>query len=85
MAPIATRISTTSVHMRFASNPDPEEADQWLDFQVPLDNLLVAVSGQAQGLGNPNNQSLGAIRRAALGHVRTVIDAEIHRLSGGGD
>jgi hypothetical protein len=48
-------------------------------------NLLVVDSGQAQGLGNPNNQSLGAIRRAALGYVRTVIDAEILRLLGGGD
>jgi hypothetical protein len=86
MAPIATTISATSVHMRFANNPVPEEADQWLDFQVPLDNLLVvADSGQEQGLGNPNNQSLGAIRRAALGYVRIAIDAEIRRLLGGGD
>ncbi|MGA7384381.1 MAG: hypothetical protein WBW81_06735 [Methylocella sp.] len=79
MKPIATTISPTFVQMRFADNPDPEQASEWLDFQVPLENLKIMDQAEGHAVGNPNNQCLGDIRRAALRYVQALIADEIRR------
>lgn len=81
MAPIATTISPTSVHIRYADNPDSAKAEEWLDFRVPLNGLTLADQNGVHALGNLEHRYLGAIRRAALQYVRELIDAEIRRLS----
>jgi hypothetical protein len=80
MAPIATTISPTSIHMRFADNADPEKAEEWVDFRVPLNALKLADQGGERALGNPDHEYLGVIRRAALQYVQALIAAEIRRL-----
>ncbi len=81
MALIATTISDTTVHMRYADNPDPAKAEGWLDFQVPINALSFADENGEHALGNPNHRYLGTIRVAALRHARGLLDDEIRNLS----
>ncbi|MGO9721645.1 MAG: hypothetical protein ACLPOA_13955 [Methylocella sp.] len=77
MKPVATTISSTTVHMRFADDPNPAQALEWLDFQIPLETLKITDQDGERLVGNPNNQYLGVIRRAALQYVQALIAAEI--------
>jgi len=77
MKPIATTISSTHVYMRFADDCDSEQASEWFEFQVPLESLKITDQDGERLVGNPNNQYLGVIRRAALLCVQALIAAEI--------
>jgi hypothetical protein len=79
---IATTISDTSVHMRYADSHDPMNATQWIDFQVPLAELMLPDDHVEVPLEDPETRYLGAIRLAALRYARKAIDVETRRLSG---
>jgi hypothetical protein len=79
---VETKISETAVHMRYADNPDLAKANQWIDFQVPLDALKFLDHGGERALGNIEERYLGVIRVAALRYAREIIAAETQRLSG---
>ena len=69
---LQTSVSATSIRMRFANDADPTKASQWVDFQVPLDQL---------GLSDLERQLLAELRLAALRHARGVIGDEVRRIS----
>jgi hypothetical protein len=76
---IETKVLASAIHMRFADHVDPEQAKQWIDFQVPLDELI---DPYAQGvkLKGIAARRLGVIQVAALRHMRGIIDEENQRL-----
>ena len=76
---IETTISTTTVHMQMADDADPERAAEWLEFQVPLQGLVI--DAEENKLGDPAIRRLATIQRAALHHVLGAITAEIARLA----
>ncbi len=79
---IETKISKTSVHMRYANNPDPAKATQWIDFQIPIEGLtLPGPSGGDYPLGDHESRFLGSIQQAALRHARELISAETQALA----
>ena len=78
---IETKISKTSVHMRYANNLDPAKATQWIDFQVPFDGLTLPAANGDYPLGDPESRFLGSIQQAALRYVRDVIGAETQGLA----
>jgi hypothetical protein len=79
MTLIDTTISVTTVHMQFANDADPERAMEWLDFQVPLEGLVI--DAEENPLGDPTKRRLATIQRAALHRVLGAITAEIARLA----
>jgi hypothetical protein len=76
---IETKILETTVRMRYADDADPAKASQWIDFQVPLAELL-SPNGRVE-LGDPESRYLAEIRLVALRYVRDAIGAETQRLS----
>jgi hypothetical protein len=77
---VETKISETSIHMRYADDPDAAKASIWIDFQLPLASLKNQ-HNQNELLGDPESQFLAEIRLAALRHVRDAIGGETQRLS----
>jgi hypothetical protein len=85
MKHIETKISETSIRIRYANEPRPEAATEWLEFEVPLAPLgLPTPSGDAAlgSLGSLHTQFLSAIQLAALQYVRDAIGEETQRLEG---
>jgi hypothetical protein len=77
---VETKISETAVHMRYADNPDSAKATAWIDFQVPIADLVVPNSPESP-LGELESHYLAVIRQAALRHAREIIGAETQRLA----
>ena len=80
---VETTISGTGIRMRIADNDNPDEASEWVEFDIPLEPLTVATNSGSQSLGNPGDQYFVVIQEAALRYVRDAIDTEINRLKGG--
>ena len=79
---IETTVTATAVRMRYANSPDPTKATEWLDFQVPMDGLMIPLHQREEPLGDqPDIRLLAEVRLAALRRVRGVIGAETQRLS----
>jgi hypothetical protein len=76
---IETTISETTIRMQYADDPDPEKAQEWLDFQVPLPSLMLP---RSEVLGETRERTLRQVRLAALRYVQDVIAAEIDGLLG---
>lgn len=76
---IETCVAETTVRMRFADNADATKASEWIDFQLPTANLKRESDTR---ISTPALVPLGAIRVAALQHVRDVIDEEIRNAQG---
>jgi hypothetical protein len=74
---IETAITETAVYMRYADDADPEKAEQWIDFQVPLEKLELV----DRPLGDPELQFLAEVRQPALRYVRETVAAETQRLA----
>jgi hypothetical protein len=78
---VKTTISTDSIHVRFADNPDGELAQSWIDFQVPLADDLPHPQrheGSEGGkLGDPTRHYLATVQQAALRYARDAIIEEI--------
>jgi hypothetical protein len=81
---IETSVSEANdnIYMRFADNPDPDEAYEWFEFSIPNGEHLVlpSVTGNFP-LGSLGARPLAAIQLAALHYVQGIIGAEIQRLS----
>jgi hypothetical protein len=82
MTIVQTTISGTTIQMSIADDRDPEKATQWLDFEIPLEPLIIATPHGAQPLGDPGTHPLATIQEAALRYVRDAITVEIRRLGG---
>ena len=84
MKHIETKISETTIRIRYANDPRPEAATEWFEFEVPLAplGLPTPAEGAALGsLGSLHTQDLSSIQLAALGYVRDAIDEETQRLA----
>jgi hypothetical protein len=78
MKVIETTVSETTVHMQLADDPDLEKAAAWIEFEVPLEPLMI---DNLNKLGRPGRRVLAVIQVAALHHARTAINDQIHALS----
>jgi hypothetical protein len=78
---VETKISETTVQMRYADNPDSAKATVWIDFQVPLKDLTLPDADQEYPLGDIEIRYLGSIRQAALRYARELIGEETQRLA----
>jgi hypothetical protein len=76
-----TKILPNGVYMRLADDPDPQKADYWIEFQVPLDDLTLPTAGGDVPLGDEEKRYLGSIRLAALRYAREIIGAETQALA----
>ena len=79
---IETKILPNAVHMRLADDPDPEKAEYWIDFQVPLDALTLGSQAGELALGDIERRYVGSVRLAALRYARDLIGAETQALAG---
>jgi len=83
MTLVQITISGTTIQMSIADDRDPEKATCWLDFEFPLEPLIVAsLGGGTEALGDPGTRPLATIQEAALRYARDAIAAEIRRLGG---
>jgi hypothetical protein len=79
---LETKILNDSIQMRYADNPDPTQAAEWLEFRAKLLGLVHPYSrGGPQPLGNPEEQFVSESELAALRYMRDVIGEETQRLS----
>jgi hypothetical protein len=78
MKHVATMISETAIHVRYADNPDPQKATEWIDTQVTLQHAKMP-SGKL--LKDLEGHYLAGLRLVALLHARDTASAEIQRLS----
>lgn len=76
---VETKISGALIHMRYADNPDNTKATRWIDFQVPISDLMA--SDQRTPLGDVEERYLAETHLAALRNVRELIGAETQRLA----
>jgi hypothetical protein len=77
---IMAKILANALHMRFADHYDPKEAEYWLDFQTPLDDLKIHPGATAEQLGNIQKRFVGSVQLAALNHARDIKNLEINAL-----
>jgi hypothetical protein len=70
---IETAVTETDVYMRYADHRDPEEAEQWLDFQVPLSALKHPYASQPTQLDKLERQDLGIIQWSAIKHIQQIL------------
>lgn len=78
MKHISTTVSETAIHVRYANDPDPAKATEWIDTQVTLPNAKLP-SGTT--LAEPDAHRLAGLRLVALLHARDAASEEIQRLS----
>lgn len=79
---VVTAITETHIRMRYADSHDSAKATQWLEFQLPLAGLDVAVNSTAKiPLGDPELARLVEVHLAALRAARDVIGGETQRYS----
>lgn len=78
---IETKILPNAVHMRLADDPDPEKAEYWIDFQVPLDGLTLGTAAGDMPLGDIERRYVGSVRLAALRYARDLIGEETQTLA----
>ncbi len=76
---IETKVLAAAIHMRFADHDDATKAQQWIDFQLPLDQLQDPLAGEV-ALGEIAARQLGVIQAAALRYARGLIVEESQRL-----
>jgi hypothetical protein len=79
---IETKILPNAVHMRFVDDLDPQKADYWIDFQVPLDDLMLPSPARNEHLPEEVEKwYLGSIRLAALRYALDALVAQTEALT----
>jgi hypothetical protein len=78
---IETKILANAVYMRLADDTDPQKADYWIEFQVPLDELKLAGIAGEEELGEIERRFVGSVRLAALRYARDLLGEETQALS----
>jgi len=81
MKSVKTTILGDAVYMRIADHHDPEETEYWMEFQVPLDDLMLPTAAGEESLGDSERRSLGEIQTAALRYAREQLAEEAHTLA----
>jgi hypothetical protein len=76
---VETTLSDATIRMRYADDPDPTKAVEWIEFRLKIADLQHP-SGRGK-LGKLELQYLGEAHRAALRYVRDVIGDETRRLA----
>jgi hypothetical protein len=79
MEHVQTTIYSGSVHLRYANDADPDQATEWFEAEVPLDDLKHPAAPEA-ALGEPERRYVLEIQAAVLVRVRDAVQAEIQRL-----
>jgi hypothetical protein len=79
---IETKILPNAVYMRLADDHDPQKADYWIEFQVPLDELTLPTSMGDEPLGDAERRFVGSVRLAALRYARDALGEETRALAG---
>ena len=79
MEHVQTTIYSGSVHLRYANDADPDQATEWFEAEVPLDDLKHPAAAET-ALGEPERRYVLEIQAAVLVRVRDAIQAEIQRL-----
>lgn len=79
MKRVETKISETSIRLRYADNADPMKASEWMDFQFSIADLHRPNTG-GTALGHLENRFLEELIGAVLLHAKDAIDAEIRNL-----
>ena len=74
---VETRISGTTIHLRYADTTDPIKATEWVDIRTHLGDLKLP-NGKA--ISEVEFHPVAVVKLAALRHARDAIDAEIERL-----
>jgi hypothetical protein len=72
---VQTGVTPSAIRIRFADFPEPADAKEWIDLQVPVEQLPLRLPQ-----GDLECRSVAEIQVAALQHARGVIAAEIRRL-----
>jgi hypothetical protein len=67
-------ISETSIFLRYANDSDPDNATEWFELEIPLEDLQ-----QPEGA---NVLNLVDAKRAALRRLQGSLAEELQRLSG---
>jgi hypothetical protein len=77
---IETTISGTSILIRYADSPDKAQAKHWIEFCVPLSELIdpATASDPLQPL---EGQYFGSIQVAALRYARNALTDETQAIS----
>jgi hypothetical protein len=77
---ISTTVSGEFVRLRYATDPEPAKAHEWLDFRVRLTAMKNTSGGPDQPIEDRELQHLAELHRGALLQAREIIDSEIQRL-----
>ena len=75
---VETKISETSVRLRYADNADPAKATQWMDFQFPLGDLL---NSEKKPFADLQLEFLVEVQRGVLRQARDLVGAEMKRIA----
>jgi hypothetical protein len=75
---IETTILSNAVYMRLADH----EADYWIEFRVPLNELTLPTAHGDEPLGEEEHRFLGSVRLAALRYARDRLGEETQALAG---
>jgi len=67
---IETRVTSTTIHMWLANDPELHNATEWLEVELPIHSLVLTKGRHA----------LGDLRRAVLRTIREAVDSELDRL-----
>jgi hypothetical protein len=74
MTLIETILTKEFVVVKLANDEDFEEADEWIEFQVPVDALTLATAKGEVELGDIQKRPLASIQQAALRYVRDALN-----------
>jgi hypothetical protein len=79
MEHIQTTINAGSVFVRYANDQDSDQATEWFEAEVPLDDLKHPAAPET-ALGEPERRYVLEVQAAVLVRLRDAIQAEIQRL-----
>jgi hypothetical protein len=70
---IAITLTEEFVTLRLADSEDPDEAEEWIEFQVPIDALTLPTASGEVSLGDVQKHYLASIQRAALRYAQDAL------------
>jgi hypothetical protein len=77
---IATTLTEEFVTLRLADSEDPDETEEWIEFQVPVDALTLPSASGEVPLGDIQKHHLASIQRAALRYAQDALSEAVDSL-----
>jgi hypothetical protein len=78
---VETTILADAVYMRLADPRGPDEAEYWIEFRVPLNELTLPTAAGDQPLEDIERRYFGLLQLAALRYARERLSAETQGLA----